>query len=95
MLQFYLLLMIFASIITFLLQRKHLLISLLSLEVLVLTLSILVMLNLGQSPSYRPYLLFVLLTFGACEARLGLSLLVTMTRSFGSDTINLLTISKC
>lgn len=37
----------------------------------------------------------VLLTFGACEASLGLSLIVIISRFYGSDILKSLSINKC
>jgi len=37
----------------------------------------------------------ILLTFGACEARLGLRLLVKISRHYGSDTLSNLALNKC
>jgi len=37
----------------------------------------------------------ILLTFGACEASLGLRIIVLMSRSYGSDMIKSLRINKC
>nr|ABW82633.1 NADH dehydrogenase subunit 4L [Pista cristata] len=86
---------VFFSMLTFSIQRKHLLMSLLSLEAMILTLTMLTVCSLGLAPQFNTYLFIVLLTFGACEASLGLSLLVAMTRYFGNDYTNLLTMNKC
>uniref|UniRef100_UPI0031F3EAD2 NADH dehydrogenase subunit 4L n=1 Tax=Loimia medusa TaxID=167822 RepID=UPI0031F3EAD2 len=87
--------MVLSSMTTIIIQRKHLLMTLLSFEAMVLTLSLLMVFSLGQMPFNSPYVMIILLTFGACEASLGLSLMVSMTRNFGSDNVNLLTMNKC
>lgn len=85
----------FSSSISLLIQRKHLLISLLSLEAIILSLACLIIFSIGRITQWDPFLFIIILTFGACEARLGLSLLVVTTRSIGSDIVNSLTSSKC
>lgn len=37
----------------------------------------------------------ILLSLGACEASLGLALIVTAARTSGNDILNSLTINKC
>ena len=37
----------------------------------------------------------ILLTFGACEARLGLSLIVIISRYYGRDIFKSLSTNKC
>lgn len=37
----------------------------------------------------------VILTFGACEARLGLRLIVIISRYYGRDMLKTLTTNKC
>jgi NADH:ubiquinone oxidoreductase subunit K len=43
----------------------------------------------------RPYITIVILTIRVVEARLGLRLLVIISRKHGSDIIKSLTINKC
>ena len=81
------------SIFVFVLQRFHYMIRLLCLEIIVLglfllTLSVFSLKNEG-------FLVFVLLTFAACEAAIGLSLLVRLIRSHGSDFFRLISIYEC
>ena len=85
-------LMIISSLLSFIIQRRHLLISLIALEGVVLTLSLIFII---QSSSIELFLLFVLLTFGACEARLGLACLVYIIRSYGNDIFSILRSLKC
>lgn len=42
-----------------------------------------------------PTVRVIILTIGACEARLGLSILVIMSRSYGSDLIKSVSTNKC
>nr|YP_010236200.1 NADH dehydrogenase subunit 4L [Melinna cristata]QTD82974.1 NADH dehydrogenase subunit 4L [Melinna cristata] len=96
MLSFFLImLMTMTTMFTLVIQRKHLLMSLLALEGMILTLTFLIISSYGVSSTADIFLFIILLTFGACEASLGLALLVTMTRSIGTDMVNLLTSSKC
>uniref|UniRef100_UPI0030FE96A0 NADH dehydrogenase subunit 4L n=1 Tax=Struwela camposi TaxID=2859449 RepID=UPI0030FE96A0 len=87
------LMMMFLIISTLILQRKHILMSLLALEGSMLTLVFSMMLL--SSIQYNTHLLPLILTFGACEASIGLALLVVLTRSYGSDMVNLMSLSKC
>ena len=74
--------------------RKQFLYSLLSLEFLVLSTF---MLYLGVVRCVRSYISFVfyLLVLGACEATLGLSLLVSLVRLLGRDMLGKFSFVKC
>nr|QHT64997.1 NADH dehydrogenase subunit 4L [Microphthalmus listensis] len=85
-------LMVVFSIFALIKQRQHLLMSLLALEGVILSLILLVMVFSG---SLLMFLVVILLTWGACEASLGLGCLVSMIRSMGSDHMNMLSINKC
>nr|YP_009489591.1 NADH dehydrogenase subunit 4L [Losaria neptunus]SPP23494.1 NADH dehydrogenase subunit 4L [Losaria neptunus] len=65
-------------------KHKHLLIVLLSLEFIVLSifLFMMVMFNFIE---YNMYMLMVFLLFSVCEGALGLSILVSMIRTHGND----------
>nr|ARH54386.1 NADH dehydrogenase subunit 4L [Gastrallus laevigatus] len=84
--------MYFSGVLSFLINRKHLLFILLSLEFIVISL------YLGLSYLmldfvYESFFLMIYLTLMVCESALGLSILVSMIRSFGNDyfeTFNLL-----
>ena len=74
--------------------RKKLLLILLTLEFTVLRLFLLTILTLNifnQTPSIA----FFLLTLGACEARLGLSLIVTIVRFKGNDMLRITSSFSC
>jgi len=81
-----------SSIISFVKQRHHLLISLISLEALILTLALVYVVSGCQ---LEIFVLFVMFTFGACEARLGLACLVYIVRSFGNDQFKIINSAKC
>nr|YP_009774833.1 NADH dehydrogenase subunit 4L [Lepisma saccharinum]QJA14869.1 NADH dehydrogenase subunit 4L [Lepisma saccharinum] len=75
-------------------QRKHLLMVLLSLELIVLGLFLLLFLSLSESYSEISFnLLF--LTFCVCEGSLGLSILVSIARSHGNDYMDSLVVLRC
>jgi NADH-ubiquinone oxidoreductase chain 4L len=85
----------YATVIALLSQRHHFLISLLCLEGIILSLVIFIPSLLYISNIPLPTISIILLTFGACEARLGLRIIVYMSRSYGSDILNSITINKC
>nr|YP_004935393.1 NADH dehydrogenase subunit 4L [Fabriciana nerippe]AEB33705.1 NADH dehydrogenase subunit 4L [Fabriciana nerippe] len=65
-------------------KHKHLLITLMSLEFIVLSIFFLMMLYLMMI-NYNMYMLMVFLVFSVCEGALGLSILVSMIRTHGND----------
>nr|QMP96771.1 NADH dehydrogenase subunit 4L [Eratyrus mucronatus] len=82
---------ILSGLIVFCSLRKHLLVTLLSLEFLVLALyfmffSFLVMFSLSY------YFLLVFLAFSVCEGAMGLGVLVSMIRCHGNDNVSSLSI---
>nr|YP_004123326.1 NADH dehydrogenase subunit 4L [Paranemertes cf. peregrina SCS-2010]ADD62159.1 NADH dehydrogenase subunit 4L [Paranemertes cf. peregrina SCS-2010] len=84
---------IFISMFIFIIQRFHFLMSLLCLEFMVLGLffcSLSVYSWKGES-----FLVFILLSFAACEAALGLGLLVSLIRSHGSDFLKVVSLYEC
>jgi len=85
-------LIVISSLANFIKQRRHLLISLIALEGVILTLSLILII---QRSEIELFILFVLFTFGACEARLGLACLVYIIRSFGRDDFSILNRIKC
>lgn len=84
------------ALLAFILQRTHLLITLLCLEGIILTLVLLVPSFLYFS-GIRNILVFalIMLTLGACEARVGLRILVNITRLYGTDILKSTTLNKC
>nr|ALO77325.1 NADH deshydrogenase subunit 4L [Hybosorus sp. HYB01] len=76
--------MYLSGLVSFCLNRKHLLVMLLSLEYVILSLFF----NLGLYLSfmdYEFYFLMIFLTMSVCEGVLGLSVLVSLMRTHGND----------
>nr|YP_010303536.1 NADH dehydrogenase subunit 4L [Phyllonorycter ringoniella]ULF47729.1 NADH dehydrogenase subunit 4L [Phyllonorycter ringoniella] len=71
----------------FISQRKHLLIVLLSLEFIILSIFFFFLISLSLI-EYNMYMLMVFLVFSVCEGALGLSILVSMIRTYGNDYFN-------
>nr|ARH54581.1 NADH dehydrogenase subunit 4L [Platystomos albinus] len=76
----------FCGLMSFSLNRKHFLVMLLSLEFLVISLYLLLSLNFCLL-SNEYFFLMIFLTMSVCEGALGLSILVSLIRSFGNDYI--------
>lgn len=76
-------------------QRKSLLITLLCLEAIVLSLVLFAALICGSLNQIEIFTSLILLVFGASEGAIGLSILVSITRRYGSDNIIIITASKC
>lgn len=83
------------AVIVLITNKNHLLISLLALERLILRLAILIPINIIFSNVQSLFIRVILLSIGACEARLGLALIVIISRTYGSDIIKSLSIRKC
>jgi NADH-ubiquinone oxidoreductase chain 4L len=86
----------FLALLAFVIQRYHLLMALLCLEGMILTLVLLIpsFLYLTNMLNISIFAL-VILTLGACEARIGLSILVNMSRSYGRDILISISTNKC
>nr|AUO29236.1 NADH dehydrogenase subunit 4L [Enallagma cyathigerum] len=84
----------FSGLLSFVSKRKHLLSTLLSLEFMVLSMFfymfILLIFNFLDT-----YFLMYFLTFSVCEGALGLSILVSMIRSHGTDQFVNLNMLQC
>nr|BDQ43793.1 NADH dehydrogenase subunit 4L [Metaphire megascolidioides] len=76
-------------------NQSHFLMTLLSLEGITLSLVLFVPLMLMNCTASNTSMSVILLTFGACEASLGLGLMVSMSRSYGNDMLKSLTSTKC
>nr|YP_009499536.1 NADH dehydrogenase subunit 4L [Aegosoma sinicum]ASL05650.1 NADH dehydrogenase subunit 4L [Aegosoma sinicum] len=76
----------FAGLLVFSSKRKHLLLMLLSLEFIVLSLY-LNMFFYFSGLGYNYFFSMIFITMSVCEGALGLSVLVTMIRSYGNDYI--------
>uniref|UniRef100_UPI0030FEC809 NADH dehydrogenase subunit 4L n=1 Tax=Ampittia trimacula TaxID=2573047 RepID=UPI0030FEC809 len=68
----------------FILNHKHLLVMLLSLEFIVLIIFVMMMMYLSYV-EFDMYMLMVFLVFSVCEGALGISILVSMIRTHGND----------
>nr|YP_010946332.1 NADH dehydrogenase subunit 4L [Anisolampra panfilovi]WGO57050.1 NADH dehydrogenase subunit 4L [Anisolampra panfilovi] len=84
----------FCGIWVFSSNRKHLLATLLSLEFIVLVLYT-ILYNYLSFFNYELYFSMVFLTFSVCEGALGLSILVSMIRSYGNDFFNAYSMLQC
>nr|YP_011009654.1 NADH dehydrogenase subunit 4L [Hygia lativentris]WPV77646.1 NADH dehydrogenase subunit 4L [Hygia lativentris] len=84
---FFILFMFFSGLISFSLSRKHLLLTLFSLEYLILILFLSLFMFL-MSFGFELYFLLIFLIFTVCEGALGLSILVKMIRSHGNDLLS-------
>ena len=84
---------VLVRIFVFVVQRFHYILRLLCLEFIVLGLFLLGASVYGVKE--EGYLVFVLLSFAACEAALGLGLLVSMIRSHGRDFFCVLRLYEC
>nr|YP_009630622.1 NADH dehydrogenase subunit 4L [Rhopalopsole bulbifera]QBR55142.1 NADH dehydrogenase subunit 4L [Rhopalopsole bulbifera] len=82
------------GILTFSSKRKHLLLTLLSLEFIVLSLFLVLFIYLNKF-NYELYLSMVFLTFTVCEGALGLSILVSMIRTHGNDYFQSFSVLQC
>nr|AIL31458.1 NADH dehydrogenase subunit 4L [Daimio tethys] len=76
--------MYFIGNMIFVLKHKNLLIMLLSLKFIVLSIFLLLMMSLIYI-EFNMYMLMVFLVFSVCEGALGISILVSMIRSYGND----------
>nr|BDQ44118.1 NADH dehydrogenase subunit 4L [Pheretima confusa] len=83
------------AMVNMLFNQTHFLMTLLSLESITLSLTLFVPLMLVNCNAPNTAMAVILLTFGACEASLGLSLMVSMSRSYGNDMLKSLTSTKC
>nr|AST10266.1 NADH dehydrogenase subunit 4L [Parankylopteryx sp. YJ-2017] len=86
--------MFFSGILVYVMKRKHLLSTLLSLEFIVLSLFFLLFLMLINY-NYEFYFSMIFLVFSVCEGVLGLSILVSMIRTHGNDYFKSFNILSC
>lgn len=75
------------SIFCIVIQRLHILIALLSLEAIILGVTYIIIISALSMNLMEFFSALVILSFGACEARLGLACLVSIARSFGNDKL--------
>nr|ANY60140.1 NADH dehydrogenase subunit 4L [Pseudoeoscyllina xilingensis] len=88
------LLLYFSGVYVFSSKRKHLLMVLLSLEYIVLSLFMMIIVFLIEF-DYDYFFPVIFLVFSVCEGALGLSVLVSMIRSYGNDFFNSFVLSLC
>ena len=82
------------SLLALSLQYKHLLRILLSLEAVTINLFIMLF-AISRNIRLRGESSLILITLGACEARLGLSILVAIIRAEGNDYVSSFSLHKC
>nr|YP_010324895.1 NADH dehydrogenase subunit 4L [Haemaphysalis punctata]UNO53946.1 NADH dehydrogenase subunit 4L [Haemaphysalis punctata] len=80
------------GIVSFILNRFHFMLLLMSIEFLYLSLMMLFFFNAYLSSILN---IFVFLTSIVCEAAIGLSLLVVMSFYYGNELVNSLNLIKC
>lgn len=83
-----------SGLLSFVRKRKHLLSTLLRLEFMVLSIFFYIFILLIFS-FLDTYFLIYFLTFSVCEGALGLSILVSIIRSHGTDQFANLNILQC
>lgn len=84
----------FRGIFSFVINRKHLLSTLLRLEFIVLSLFLIIVFFLRYF-SYELYFRMFFLIFRVCEGALGVSILVSIIRTHGNDYFNSFSILQC
>nr|YP_010036171.1 NADH dehydrogenase subunit 4L [Oberea diversipes]QQW46699.1 NADH dehydrogenase subunit 4l [Oberea diversipes] len=80
------LLLSLSGLLVFTLKRKHLLVMLLSLELIVISIYLNMFVYFSQI-NYEYFFMMFFLTMSVCEGTLGLSILVLMIRTHGNDYI--------
>ncbi|NP_007441.1 NADH dehydrogenase subunit 4L (mitochondrion) [Ceratotherium simum] len=84
------------SLMGLLMYRSHLMSSLLCLEGMMLSLFIMAtMMVLNSHFTLASMMPIILLVFAACEAALGLSLLVMISNTYGTDYVQNLNLLQC
>lgn len=84
----------FIGLLIFSSNRKHLLITLLRLEFIVLVLFYFLFIYLNIV-NYESFFSIIFLTFSVCEGALGLSILVSIIRTHGNDYFQSFSILGC
>nr|YP_010865951.1 NADH dehydrogenase subunit 4L [Cerapanorpa nanwutaina]WGT92184.1 NADH dehydrogenase subunit 4L [Cerapanorpa nanwutaina]WGT92249.1 NADH dehydrogenase subunit 4L [Cerapanorpa nanwutaina] len=86
--------MFVSGVIVFSSKRKHLLVTLLSLEFIVLSLFFIMFMYLNFY-DYETYFSMMFLVFSVCEGALGLAILVSMIRTHGNDFFQSFSVLQC
>nr|YP_010483421.1 NADH dehydrogenase subunit 4l [Galerucella birmanica]UVV35481.1 NADH dehydrogenase subunit 4l [Galerucella birmanica] len=79
--------MFFSGALSFVLNRKHLLMMLLSLEFIVVSLYFFIIYMFKKHKLWMFFFQMIYLTMSVCEGALGLSMLILMVRMHGNDYI--------
>nr|YP_010716029.1 NADH dehydrogenase subunit 4L [Lophosia angusticauda]WDE75734.1 NADH dehydrogenase subunit 4L [Lophosia angusticauda] len=87
-------LLFFMGVMSFVMNQKHLLSMLLSLEYIVLCLFLMLLIYLNML-NYEQFFVAMFLTFSVCEGVLGLSILVSFIRTHGNDYFQSFNILQC
>nr|UIX55374.1 NADH dehydrogenase subunit 4L [Eremiaphila sp.] len=87
--------MFFCGLWVFCSKRKHLLVTLLSLEFIVLILFVILYFYFMLFMFNEMCLTMFFLSFSVCEGALGLSILVSMIRTHGNDYFNSFGLLQC
>lgn len=82
------------GVLSFVINRKHLLSMLLRLEYIVLRLFLLLFIYLNII-EFENFFRIIFLTFRVCEGALGISILVSIMRTYGNDYFQRLNILQC
>nr|YP_009509810.1 NADH dehydrogenase subunit 4L [Cominella adspersa]AXF46426.1 NADH dehydrogenase subunit 4L [Cominella adspersa] len=85
---------VFMALLALSLQYKHLLSILLSLEAITMNLFIMLF-SLSTNVTFSGETSLILITLGACEASLGLAILVAIIRATGNDYVSSFSLHKC
>nr|AXS66345.1 NADH dehydrogenase subunit 4L [Staphylinoidea sp. 6 KM-2017] len=79
--------MFFSGALVFAMKRKHLLLVLMSLEFLVLSLFLNMLMSFSVV-NFEIYFVMIFLSMSVCEGAIGLALLVSLIRTHGNDYFN-------
>nr|QXM16957.1 NADH dehydrogenase subunit 4L [Neoneuromus sikkimmensis] len=93
-LDYFFIVMVLSGAWVFVSKRKHLLLMLLSLEFIVVSLFMGLMIIL-KVYNFENFFSMFYLTFSVCEGALGLGILVSMIRTHGNDYFNSFNIMQC
>nr|QXM16931.1 NADH dehydrogenase subunit 4L [Neoneuromus indistinctus]QXM16983.1 NADH dehydrogenase subunit 4L [Neoneuromus latratus] len=91
---YFFIIMVLSGAWVFVSKRKHLLLMLLSLEFIVISLFMGLMIIL-KVYNFENFFSMFYLTFSVCEGALGLGILVSMIRTHGNDYFNSFNIMQC
>lgn len=92
--RFFRIMLILRAFVSLLLERGHLLMVLILLEAIILGLFSYLVFRVFRTVS-NLYLCLAFIRFVACEAAVGLSLLVSLIRTHGNDFVSSLTVYEC